>query len=60
MPKRDEILAAAAKAKAETGKYRQVAHRFHLTPKQLEDLVGNNRADFDNKIIEFKKLKITS
>jgi hypothetical protein len=53
-PDRFEILGAAAKAKAEKGKYRLVAPRYRLTAKQLSDLVQRNRVYFNRKLDEYR------
>lgn len=60
LPNQTEILDAAAKAKAETGKYTQVAARFRVTPKQLTDLVRNNRPYFNHKVKEFTAVDVKS
>jgi hypothetical protein len=54
----DEILTAAAAAKATKGKYTQIAARFGLTAKQLTDLVDYHKDDFDKIVKKFTDLKL--
>lgn len=53
IPKRDEILDAAARLKAAGRGYTKLAAKFDLTPKQLIDLIGNDRAAFNKLVDEY-------
>lgn len=56
-PRKLEILAAAARVRAAGGHYSKLAARFKLTPKQLTDLVQDNRTYFNLKVREFRTTK---
>jgi hypothetical protein len=51
---RNKILDVAAKTRAEGDAYTRLASRFHLSPKQLTNLVERNRSYFDRKVREFR------
>jgi hypothetical protein len=53
-PDRYKILDLAAKTKAEGGAYTRHAARFHLSPKQITNLVEANRRYFNKKVKEFR------
>jgi hypothetical protein len=53
---RFEILDQSAKAMAEEGKYKHLAPRFHLGPKQLANLVQRNRAYFNRKVRAYSQI----
>ena len=59
-PDKFQKLDRAAKAKAETGHYTQVAAGLRTTPKSLSDLVRNNRSYFDRKVEDLRKREVTS
>jgi hypothetical protein len=52
LPKKFDILDAAAQEKATKGKYRHVAFRFGKTPKHVTDLVNKNKLYFVRKVAE--------
>jgi hypothetical protein len=54
IPNKGAILDAAATAKVQEGTYTQIAARWKLKPKQLTDLVGNNRTYFKRKVKEVR------
>jgi hypothetical protein len=55
---KNEILTAAARARAMTGKYTQIAARFGMTPKQLHDLVADNAEYFNHQVAKIRVTQI--
>lgn len=55
IPNRPEILDAAALAKVKFGRYTQIAAHWKLTPRQLIDLVHNNRKSFTARVKALRK-----
>jgi hypothetical protein len=53
----EEILDAAAKRRAEGGKYTWIARKSGLTPKQLQDRVHAHKAYFNQKVAEYTAAK---
>jgi hypothetical protein len=54
-----EIVDAAAKIRAEGGKYTWIARKSGLTPKQLQDRVHTHKARFNQKVAEYTAAKKT-
>jgi hypothetical protein len=59
LPNTEEILDAAAKIRAEGGKYTRIARKSGLTPKQLQDRVHTHKARFNQKVAEYTVAKKT-
>jgi hypothetical protein len=51
---KEAVLNAAAKLKAKTGNYTRVAADFHLTARQVIDMVWHNKTDFDRRVKRFR------